>query len=149
MMKINWGTGLAIGLGLFIIFILNFVIRIATQDKYNHELVTDNYYEKELVFQKEIDGAQNASRLAHPVVGKKTAKGYEFSFPQEFDAKKITGTVSFYRPSNEHLDFKKDLKMQKNTLLISDETLVPGRWDVKIEWQYQGESYFYKDKINY
>ena len=49
-MKINWGTGLAIVMGLFITFILYFVIRISTEDKYDYDLVSEEYYKKEVVY---------------------------------------------------------------------------------------------------
>ena len=39
-MKINWGTGIVIAFGLFIIFILSFVYKVQSNQKYDNELVT-------------------------------------------------------------------------------------------------------------
>ncbi len=39
-MKINWGWGLAIGMVLFVAFIMYFVIKISTDKKYDYDLVT-------------------------------------------------------------------------------------------------------------
>ena len=41
-MKWNWGTGLVIGMAAFMIFILQYVIRVQIDDKYDNELVTYN-----------------------------------------------------------------------------------------------------------
>ena len=43
-MKINWGTGIVIAFGLFMIFILSFVYKVQSNQKYDNELVTDEYY---------------------------------------------------------------------------------------------------------
>ena len=48
-MKINWGTGIVLAFIGFIGFILYFVIRMSTDDSANHDLVTEEYYKKELI----------------------------------------------------------------------------------------------------
>ena len=50
-MKINWGTGLVIGMVLFISFILFFVYRMTTDNDLEHDLVTEGYYQKEMELQ--------------------------------------------------------------------------------------------------
>ena len=45
-MKINWGTGIVIAFIGFIAFIMYFVINMNVNDKYNHDLVTEDYYEE-------------------------------------------------------------------------------------------------------
>ena len=50
-MKINWGTGIVLAFIGFIGFILYFVIRMSTDDSANHDLVTEEYYKKELSYQ--------------------------------------------------------------------------------------------------
>ncbi|HMR16633.1 MAG TPA: cytochrome C oxidase Cbb3, partial [Mariniflexile sp.] len=37
----------------------------------------------------------------------------------------------------------------KPYLLIPDNRLVDGRWNIKIDWQYNGISYLFKESINY
>jgi len=54
-MKINWGTGIVIAFGLFMIFILSFVYKVQSNQKYDNELVTDEYYKKEATVQADIE----------------------------------------------------------------------------------------------
>ena len=54
-MKINWGTAIVLVFIGFISFIMYFVIKMNTNKKYEHDLVTEDYYSKELAFQEEID----------------------------------------------------------------------------------------------
>ena len=46
-MKFNWGTGIVIGIIAFMVFILQYVIRVQLDARYDNELVTEQYYQKE------------------------------------------------------------------------------------------------------
>ncbi len=148
-MKINWGTGLVIGMALFISFILYFVIKISTDKKYDYDLVTEQYYQKEMVFQKEFDAEENSNSLETNIFGEKTAEGWMLTFPKNIDYTKIEGTVFLYRPSNKQLDFQLPLKLSSPNLLIPDKRLVAGRWNTIVQWSYEGEDYLYKKEIVY
>ena len=54
-MKINWGTGIVLAFIGFIAFIMYFVVSMSTGDKYDHDLVVEDYYKAELEYQKDID----------------------------------------------------------------------------------------------
>lgn len=146
-MKINWGTGIAISLGLFAVLILSFVIRIVTMDKYDHDLVTENYYEKEVLLQREIDGIMNAKTLRDNIEGRKTEEGYLLLFPSDFKPQQIKGKISWYRPSNKKLDFEIPLSLTENRVLIPWDKLASGRWNVSIFWEYDGAEYYFEKKL--
>lgn len=148
-MKINWGTGLVIVLILFVAFILYFVIRISTEDKYDYDLVTEEYYKQEMVLQSEIDAQQNSFALKGKIQGEKTAEGWMMTFPEDLDYAAITGTVSLYRPSDKRLDFDLPLKLYNGQILIPNDRLVAGRWNTIVNWQYEGKEYLFRDKITY
>jgi nitrogen fixation protein FixH len=148
-MKINWGTGIAIAIGLFMAFILVLVVKMTTDKDYNHDLVVEEYYKKELAFQDEIDAQKNASLLSEKIKGSKVAGGWLLAFPKELESKKIRGTVFLYRPSNKQLDFDFPIELSGLNLLIPDESLLDGRWNITVDWEYNGRSYLYKESINY
>ena len=75
-MKWNWGTGLTLGMICFIGFILYFVITMSTDKKYSHDLVTESYYAKEMMYQTEIDAETNTTLLSERLVSKKVANGW-------------------------------------------------------------------------
>jgi hypothetical protein len=62
-MKFTWGHGIVVALGLFISFIL-YLIFIFPIGKQNSELVTENYYEDELSYQKVIDAKKTKQSRA-------------------------------------------------------------------------------------
>ncbi|MGX1928670.1 FixH family protein [Flagellimonas sp. 2504JD4-2] len=148
-MKINWGTGIVIAFIAFITFILYFVVRMSMDDSANHDLVTEEYYKQELAYQKEIDASNTSTELGATLKLEQSKDGITIFFPEKFDPKKITGTVSLYRPSNKHLDLDFPLSLSKTHLLIPDNRLVDGRWDITIKWQYEGNKFLFKERLTY
>lgn len=148
-MKINWGTGIVIAFVLFISFILFFVVRMNVQSKYDHDLVTDTYYEEELQYQNDINKQRNAQKLAQNISVKQTAEGIEIYFPETFDADRIQGKVFLYRPSNKQFDFEIPISLSNHTLLIPDNRLLGGRWNLSVDWSYDEIMYLYKEEITH
>ena len=94
--------------------------------------------------------AQNNALKDHENLGtEKNDEGILIKFPENMDLKDIKGTVFLYRPSNKELDFELPINLSQSHLLIPDNRLLDGRWDIKIFWEYQGEAYLFKEKITY
>ncbi len=149
-MKISWGTGVVIAFVLFISFILFFIIKASTQQKYNYDLVSEEYYKDELNFQKNINEMQNVKDLGIQITIETKKEGLQITFPEDFTTENMDGNVSFYRPSNQSLDFDIPFDLSKRTsLLIPDNKLVDGRWDIKINWTKNNKGYLYKKEIVY
>ncbi len=146
-MKINWGTSIVIAFALFMSFILYFVIKVQSNSKYDNELVVEEYYKNDAKYDAEMTRVQNAKNLdAKPVI-KLMNEGISIVFPQQFDSKKIAGKVSLYRPSSKILDFEVPISLSDSTLLIPKKSLLGGRWDLTIDWQYDGVPYTMKEQL--
>jgi hypothetical protein len=148
-MKINWGTGIVLAFIGFISFIMYFIITMNVDKRFEHELVTEDYYGEELGYQNEIDKLNNSKKLVENITYNRTQEGLIIKFPETLNVEKITGKVFLYRPSNKHLDFETTISLSKSYLLIPDKRLVDGRWNISIDWQYNGNSYLFKESINY
>jgi nitrogen fixation protein FixH len=148
-MKINWGTAIVIAFVCFISFIMYFVINMSTNKKYDHDLVVEDYYQQELKYQNDINKEKNSKTLATNVSWKKTDDGILIRFPESLDINKIKGKVFLYRPSNKKLDFEIPISLSNHNLLIPDNSLLDGRWNIKIDWQYNEEDYLFKTEIVY
>ncbi len=148
-MKFNWGTGIVLSFAAFIIFILYFVIIASTDNRANHDLVTEDYYKEELAYQNEIDAQSNAKIYASQFSFENQEGGLAITFPSKMNYKEIKGKVSLYRPSNKHLDFDFPISLSNKHLLIPDKRLLDGRWDIKIYWNYQGKDHLIKKSITY
>lgn len=148
-MKINWGTAIVIAFVCFISFIMYFVITMTTDSKYGHDLVVEDYYGQELQFQTEIDNQEHAKTLKEDITWKKTNDGIVITFPEDKDINLVKGKVFLYRPSNKQFDFEIPISLSNHNLLIPDKRLLDGRWNIKVDWKYNTNSYLYKTEINY
>tara|TARA_R110000787_G_scaffold96415_2_gene199741 strand:- start:21324 stop:21770 length:447 start_codon:yes stop_codon:yes gene_type:complete len=148
-MKINWGTGIVIAFILFIGFIMYMVVTMMSGDKYSHDLVTEEYYKKEINYQEEIDAEKNAQLLSENIKVKTSLKGVEIIFPKDLNFENIEGSISFYRPSSKKLDFSFPIELSSHSLLIPDDKVLEGSWGITIVWKYEGVNYMFKDKIVY
>lgn len=146
-MKFNWGTGIVIAFALFMTFILSYVFKVQSNDKYDHELVVEDYYKKEATVQEDINRQQNASALVNKVIIEKTTEGIKINFPTDFDYSKINGKVSLYRPSSQKLDFEIPISLSSPHLLIPKSNLADGLWDISIDWEYDGVKFLNKDSF--
>ncbi|SFS31131.1 FixH family protein [Lutibacter maritimus] len=148
-LKISWPTGIIIAITAFVIFILSFVYKVTFMPEYDHHLVSEEYYKDELNYQQEINKENKGVALKENIKIKKDSLGLTIIFPVEFEPSKINGTISFVRLSNDKIDFNIPIKLTSNEILIKDEKLVEGRWDVKIEWNVNNIDYLYKEKLIY
>ena len=147
-MKFNWGAGIVVAFAVFMIFILSFVFKVQSNDKYDNELVVEDYYKRETKVQGDIEKQQNANDLKEKLVIQNTKEGIQIQFPANFDYSKINGKVSFYRPSSQKLDFEIKLSLSSPYLLIPKSNLANGLWDVSINWNYKGIEYINKQSID-
>ena len=147
--KFNWGTGIVVAMVAFMIFILSFVYKTIAIDKYEHQLVSEDYYKDELHYQQEIDKLNNAAKLTRNIELSNTGNGVKILFPEDMDFTKISGTILFQRLSNDKLDFSQGIQLTNNSQVITEEKLVEGKWVVRIEWNYNNQEYLFKESWFY
>jgi hypothetical protein len=144
-MKISWGTGLLVGIIVFVIISLSMTVIFMTQDVH---LVTDNYYEKTLSYQDEIDKQNRTKALDEKVKILFNGKMVNIIFPSEYLIGNISGEIYFYRPSNPSLDFRIPLLLNENgNQFIPVERIEKGFWRLKIDWLMSENAYYYEGVI--
>ena len=148
--KINWGTSIVLVFIAFISFIMYFVITMSTDKKFDYDLVSNNYYQNELKLQGDIDAFKNAKTLEEDVKFERIKKGVKITFPSNLDFKKVKGKVFLYRPSNKQLDFEMPIALSDSYyLLMPDKRLLDGRWNIIVDWTYNGQRYLFKKDFFY
>ncbi|WDF47100.1 FixH family protein [Chryseobacterium sp. KACC 21268] len=133
MKNLNWGHGLAIALGCFILFIL-FLIFIFPMGKQNAEMISNNYYEEELQYQDIIDAKNNAAKLEQTPTYKSTAEGILITFPQTIKVDENTVNFVLFRTEDSNLDVKKEVTLQHNLFLIPAKVISKGSYTLKLKW---------------
>jgi len=139
MKKISWGTGIVIGIIVFVVISITMTIIFMTQDV---SLVSDNYYEKSLSYQDEIDKQSRTNSLNEQVKINFNGEIITISIPSDYISKDISGEIFFYRPSNPKLDFVLLLQLVEGNQNIPVERLEKGFWRIKLNWTMDGNGYF-------
>ncbi len=143
-MKFNWGTGIALFYGTFVLVLVFVVIRSTKQD---HSLVSDQYYADDLKYQEHYDKLVNAQTLEQDLEVKNNPnlRQVELLFPSGLG--QVSGEVHFFCPSNSKLDFKVPVKTDSAFLqVVSTENMKQGLWKVKVDWKAQNKAFF-KEQI--
>ncbi len=148
-MKINWGKGIVIAIVFFVSFIMYFVIKMTTDNRYDYDLVTENYYKNELTYQEKINASRNALNLSSKISYENSADGISIVLPKELQHTELHAKVFLYRPSDKQLDFELTFSKSTNYLLVPDNRLLDGRWNISLEIRHQGNDYFFKEEIIY
>jgi hypothetical protein len=140
MKKFNWGWGIAIFYSVFVIFMMGMVWRASHEDT---DMVTENYYNKELVFQKLLDKENRANQLPLQLQWKVSDKKVTLKFPESKSAKNVKAQILFYRPSDSSKDFTVDITPDStgNSVVESDK-FVKGQYRMQVDWSAGGETYF-------
>jgi hypothetical protein len=147
-MKINWGTGLVIGMTLFIAFIMYMVVTMMTDDAYDHDLVAEDYYRLEMELQGDIDARKNAAKVKNFAFAK-AKDAYIISLDSGLTSEEVSGKVILYRPSDERLDREFPLQLTNGKMQLDRSILIPGRYDITLDYEYQGKRYLVTKVINF
>ena len=146
-MKWNWGTGIVLAFAAFISFIMYFVYVANSDPRADHDMVTEEYYRKELEYQQDLDASRNLELFGGRVEVVRIPEGLGIRFPEGMDPKGLDGKMSLYRPSNKQLDFEIPIQNSDTLQLIPASRLLDGRWDIRVKWTYEGKPYLFRGRI--
>jgi len=141
----NWGHKIIFSFVAFMIF-LGILVYRSFQSKVN--LVSQDYYKQEIVYQDQINKIENELALEKSVsiVHNSRLNELLIIFPRELEVK--TSRLTLYRPSDASMDRSWNLQLdQENADKISTESLSGGLWQVQVEWSDQSNSYYKEQNI--
>jgi nitrogen fixation protein FixH len=141
----RWGLGVASLYGGFVVFVLALVAFASLQ---RFHMVESNYYEKELVYQQQIDRTTRANTLPTrlAVQYEPSSDRIVLQFPEAGVEESVSGRIVLFRPSDRHLD--KELVVQtdrQGRQYISTSGLARGLWRLKTAWARAGIEYYHEE----
>ena len=110
-MKFNWGHGIFL---FYSLFALSLIIVVIKSTEFDNSLVTEDYYAKDITYQKMIDRKANSQALGHPVALQRMEDGFNLIFPTQELGGPVEGTAHFYRPSSSDFDKIVDALMSQS-----------------------------------
>jgi len=144
-MKFNWGTGIFI---FYTLFATSLFYQVYKSTQYDHNLVVENYYEKDLNYQAQFDKLENTNQLKTPLAiqYQEDTQLIRFAFPK--DLKDVTGTVLFYRAADKKMDINLPIEMDElHQMTLSADKFSTGFWRIEVDWQAANKEYFTETAI--
>jgi len=139
----NWGKGLTIAIIAFMSFILYMVITLMT--KGNADLVSEDYYKKEIEYEKEITALKNSENATEKVTINNKGEFIVFQFPNTKEIDNIE--IHLLRPNNDKADLTFSEKDTKN-VMIEKKKLEKGIYKASIRYNSEGQPFLQKAELN-
>jgi nitrogen fixation protein FixH len=130
--------------GFFVIAILFIVTFIAFAMRQREDLVSADYYEREVRYQGQLDSMNRSQSLAaQPVVTFEPGPQVIVITLPAGQTRGATGSIQLYRPSDARLDRNVPLALNAEGIQRLDaRELRDGLWKVRVKWNIGGKNYF-------
>ena len=138
----GWGKKITFVYLGFVVLIITMVV-VSMRQKV--DLVSADYYAKELSYQSDINKMANAKALKTPLKFSLVNNTVELIFPEEHSAKTIEANVFVYKPSDNKSDKTIKFTSTEGRYIFSTEDFAKGMYKIKVDWkveniEYQAES---------
>jgi len=144
-MTINWGYKILILYAGFVAGMLFLVYKCTQQ---NIDLVAENYYEKEIKFQDQINRSQNATTAGLYLKANVNESGQlVIAYPTAVAGENVSGEIHLFRPDNAKLDVKIPVEITEGLQYIDVSKLAKGYWRVQVSWQLGNTPLYQEEKI--
>lgn len=141
-----WPYAIVIGLVSFMGYIIYFVIQAMNQDV---DLVSKDYYAQEIAYQDQIDRVRRTQALGDVMLQyNEEAGNILLQVPATYQDKKLSGTITLFRPSDDKLDKELPLQLGRDkSQLIEVGDLEKGLWKVHVNFSDGAEAYYSEKTI--
>ncbi|MEK7780436.1 MAG: FixH family protein [Verrucomicrobiota bacterium] len=136
-----WPTAIVVFFVLAITFIITF---IAWSLRQRDDLVSADYYEREVRYQSQLDTLNRSQALAVTTVVtfEPAQQSIVIALPSN-QTQGATGSIQLYRPSDARLDRELPLALTADgTQRLDAKQLRDGLWKVRVMWNVNGQDYF-------
>lgn len=140
----NWGNAILCVIIIFIGGIMTLVFKAGADEQ---QMVTNNYYEKEMKYQHKIDAMNNVKQLSDTIAYAQDGNNILIKFPEELKNSSIEAFVHLYCAFNEKYDQQLKAATNNGSVRLAFNELNPGPYTVKMEWIVDGKTYYTENKI--
>jgi len=147
--KFNWGWGILITMMAFMGFIMTMVYKISSENAFNHELVFENYYQRDLVYQDEIDAEKRGFAFDSQIKFLPTSEGLGVLIAQELTPRMDSIYISLRHGATAALDFEAKIKHPVDSMLLEHKNWQPGPWIIDMAWQMEGQTLLIKKRLRF
>jgi hypothetical protein len=142
-----WPLGIFAVCSIFVVSTAGLVVMACSQKV---ELVSPDYYEKEIKYQAQIDRVERTSREANQAAIAYDAARHNITIclPPGQAQGSVKGTVELYRPSAAGMDRSVRLDPDaRGVQRLDASVLAPGLWKVRVSWTFEKRNYYLEQKV--
>jgi hypothetical protein len=133
----------------FIIAIIFIATFIAFAVRQREDLVSVDYYEREVRYQTQLDAMNRSQTLAATTVVsfEPAQQAIVITLPAA-NSQGAKGSIHLYRPSDARLDRQFPLALNADGIQRLDaNTLSDGLWKVRVQWKMDGQEFFIEQPV--
>lgn len=146
MKKFNWGWGIALLYTGFAVMMLGLVYKTTTV---KDDLVTPDYYARELKFQEMLDKQKRTNQLPDKLAWQVNGKQVLIKFPAGKVPEKPKAEILFYNTAEAKNDFKVNcIADSAGVCQLNVENLARGVYQMQIDWSAGNITYYNEGTIN-
>ncbi|MDX5437165.1 MAG: FixH family protein [Pontibacter sp.] len=141
-----WPYAIIAAIVLFAGYIIFFVTKAMRQDV---DLVSTDYYEQEIAYQDHINKVGRTVAAGNvQITYQEESNDVLLQLPESLKGQQLRGSISFFRPSDDVLDFELPLQPGRDlSQLIETDTLQAGLWKVRVNFSAGSDSYYAEKAI--
>lgn len=140
----NWGKKILI---VYLVFVAGIVFMVVKSSMQNTDLVTTDYYAKELKYQDKIDEMGRVSALSAPVRYEIKEGILHIEFPGDFSGRELTGEAVLYCPADKNRDITKPFTITDTVLKVDLPPYYTGLYRLQLSWKDGKTTYYFEKKI--
>jgi len=140
----NWGYKILI---VYLVFVAGIAVMVYKSTTQKIDLVTTDYYAKELKYQDRIDAVKRTGALTSKVTYEVKDQTITLLLPAEFESKEASGTVMLYYPADNSKDVNKDFTTGNRSITIKIPATASGSYQLQLNWVADGHAYYFEENL--
>jgi len=144
-MTIGWGWKIMLLYAGFVAMIIALVVASSHQKV---DLVSKDYYNDEIAYQKVLDASKNQAGLAGSLAIHANEREIIIEFPSEFSTKSLTGNVTLYSASHQEWDKNFPISTSNGVLSIPRKRLERSVYTIKVAYTVGGKNYYSESELD-
>lgn len=140
----SWGYKI---LGVYLAFVVGIATMVYKSSTQKIDLVTPDYYAKELKYQERIDAVKRTQALTSKTKFEVINSQLLVTLPPEFSGRNVSGSILLYCPADNSRDIKKDFSSGNGSASINVPGAAKGAYQLQVSWTSEGNNYYFEENI--
>jgi hypothetical protein len=140
----NWGYKI---MTVYIVFVAGIAVMVYKSSSQKIDLVTTDYYAKELKYQDRINAIKRTETLSAKVAYEVKDNTVIITLPSEFGMKEVNGNALLYYPADNGKDIKKDFTTNNRIVIIPIPANAKGSYQLQLNWIAEESDYYFEENI--